>query len=135
MNNDYFKVMLELIKISNELQKNISGFCKKSFISINTSQSLILYLLEESGGKMSHLELKERIAGLYTNINYTIQMLDDRGYIIRKSGTEEGLDKRCTYIYLTEKGKEVYRKISEYSFSKKGELEKERWYKLALAIK
>lgn len=114
MDKDYFRNMVRLLKETHSFQKCLSDYLRKSFVPINVSQVIILHFLQETDGKISHVELTEKMKGLYSNYNYMINNLNNNGYILKKSGMDIGLDNRCTFLFITEKGKELYRNIRLY---------------------
>jgi DNA-binding MarR family transcriptional regulator len=68
------------------------------------------------------------MGGVTKNNHYNFQNLIKNGYLIHKKGRLLGMDNRCVFLQVTQKGNDLYKQVCVYLDSKMQELRKElRW--------
>lgn len=116
MSDDYFELLINLMKTSSMLKKSLSTHITTFGMNINDSQIIILHSLEKAKGYLSYNELQENtFRFVYTNCNYAVSSLIKNKCIIKKFGSELGMDKRASFLYITSYGSEIYKKICKYA--------------------
>ena len=87
-----------------------AAFHKLNKIGIHPGQILILKLIYDNEG-VSQKELVEFTRRERATITKAVQRLENAGFIIRCNNEK---DKRSSVLYLTDKGKEIYKLVKEH---------------------
>lgn len=92
---------------------------KSNFIPCNFQQLILLHFLMKMGGKAYPQEINmgldlQGIGGFSKNYSYNFKELLRNDFVIQKQGKDMGLDKRCVYFHITDKGRELYKNICVY---------------------
>ena len=119
MSDDYFKLLIETTKTSNLFVIIITRYMKSNLLPCNFQQLILLHFLMTVGGNAYPQEINmgldlKGIGGFSKNYNYNFKELLRNGFVIQKQGKDMGLDKRCVYFHITDKGKEFYDNICIY---------------------
>ena len=87
---------------------------------INSVQAVILYQVGQGTQPISVNEIYRRGYYMGSNVSYNLRKLIISGYFYKLDFPE---DKRCVYVALSEKGKELYERLDELFKSHTGTLE------------
>ena len=116
MSDDYFRLLIETTKTSNLFVIVITRYMKSNFVPCNFQQLILLHFLMKIGGNAYPQEINagldlQGIGGFSKNYSYNFKELLRNGFVIQKQGKDMGLDRRCVYYHMTDKGKEIYKNI------------------------
>lgn len=124
-NDKYITLLVETEKTSRLISRLLKDYIVEYRIPCNITQIIILHFIKKIGGSTSPYEIQNNMDFLSTNNHYNLQCLIKNGYIEQRSGREIGMDSRCVFVYITSKGKDLYKGICEYTTKKMDSLKEE----------
>lgn len=112
MNNTYIQFIIKNNRISRLFEKRLSHYLRRNRFNCTIIQVIILWFLQENGGRINQNTLRDILWGISTNNTYNLKMLQENGYI--KSTRGDLSDKRFCDLELTDEGKLLCAKIQEH---------------------
>ncbi len=108
LNNE---AILKMIRVSNSLIKTADRFFKQ--YNVTTAQYNVLVILNSSEGKVNQSGLGNQLVVSRSDVTGIIDRLEKLGYVKRE---DSGEDRRVKFIALTEKGRNLIKKVEDSYF-------------------
>src|SRR4029077_17378317 len=118
MKYDYFELLIETERTYRKFIKLIKDYMLENHIPCNITQIVVLHFLIKMNGTASPTEIHKETEVMCTNNYSNFQSLIKYGYITQKSGRDIEMDSRCVFLYITEKGKELYKDLCDFTNEK-----------------
>ncbi len=128
MSETYFKLLLETNAAVRLIGTIIRDCLNDNYLPCNVKQIIILHILIGKGRSTPSHEVHTNVHGVQDNNHTNFQALLKNGYVIQRSGKELDLDKRCMYFDVTDKGRDLYKKLCGYISIRMKEVKEElKW--------
>jgi DNA-binding MarR family transcriptional regulator len=130
MSNIFFDLLVETNITGHIFSKVIKEYLFERNVKLNHSQIFLLHFLIKKGGKTSMSLLEGLMSPITKNSCYNINNLAEREYISKINGDYLDRDGRKEYIFITQKGIDLYKDIGIYTGDRANELIKRlKWDK------
>ena len=110
-------VMMLIYEISKLFDDAISKHPDNIFANEKTPRLILMILSQNDGISQSELVKSTHMKG--STVSVAISKMEEMGYIVRENNLN---DKRCVRVYLTEKGRQLDRRIREIIASAEEEI-------------
>jgi DNA-binding MarR family transcriptional regulator len=129
MSDTYFKLLIETNAAARLIGAIIRDYAHDNFLSCNVKHIIILHILIKKGRSTPPHEVYTGVHGVQDNNHANFQALIKNGYVTQRSGKDLDLDKRCVYFDVTDKGKDLYKKLCGYISSRMKTMREELGWK------